>query len=83
MKPAAPETGDLTKQEQTNVRTAMRFLRARVGSWATLGKALKFGETTMSNVNAGNAVSPTMAGIIMSFGSRLSNVWCSPKVWPT
>ena len=31
---------DLTAKEQANVRTAIRFLHARLGRWETLAKAL-------------------------------------------
>lgn len=39
---------DLTPQEQTNVRTALKFLRSRCGTWETLAKALRLAETTVS-----------------------------------
>jgi hypothetical protein len=38
---------DLTAKEQTNVLTAVRFLRARCGGWAPLVKALGFTEVTL------------------------------------
>lgn len=52
---------DLTASEQTNVRAALRFLRARCGSYETLSKALGFGKGTASNVVGGRAVSPLVA----------------------
>lgn len=52
---------DLTPAEQTNVRTALRFLRARCGTWAAVGKALRFGESTVGNIVGGRAVTPTVA----------------------
>lgn len=32
---------DLTKEEQANVRVALRFLRARLGGWEAVAKALR------------------------------------------
>ena len=52
---------DLTTKEQEHVRTALRFLRARCGTWAAVSKALRLGESTASNVAAGAAVSPLLA----------------------
>lgn len=52
---------DLTAAEQTNVRTALRFLHSRCGTWAAVGKALRFGESTIANVvegRQGRGVSP-------------------------
>jgi DNA-binding XRE family transcriptional regulator len=49
-----PEGGDLTKQEQTNVRTALRFLRGRFGTWAPLAKALNVNDTTVSSIANGH-----------------------------
>jgi hypothetical protein len=34
--------GDFTAKEVKHVRAALRFLRLRCGTWATLGKALRF-----------------------------------------
>ena len=33
---------DLTAKEQKAVRTALRFLRLRVGAWGPLAKALRY-----------------------------------------
>jgi hypothetical protein len=38
---------DLSTKEQTNVRTALRFLRARCGSVKMLAKALRFSDVTL------------------------------------
>ncbi|MGH7271184.1 MAG: hypothetical protein ACREJ3_12220 [Polyangiaceae bacterium] len=46
-------TSDLTPKEQTNVRTALKFLRSRTGTWATLARALRVGESTASNTAGG------------------------------
>lgn len=53
---------DLTDREQTNVRAALRFLRARSGTWEVTAKALRFKAITLSNIAAGRKVaSPTLA----------------------
>lgn len=53
---------DLTAQEQTHVRTALAFLRAKFGTWETLGRMLRFEPATFVHVLAGRkAASPTMA----------------------
>ena len=52
---------DLTATEQTNVRTALRFLRTRSGRWEHLAKALRLSEGTLSNVISGKTVSPLVA----------------------
>jgi hypothetical protein len=55
-------TSDLTAQEQTHVRTALRFLRARCGTWAAVGKALRLSESGIANINAGQrGVGPVIA----------------------
>ena len=41
-------TDDLTAQEQTNVRAALNYLRARFGTWETLAQALKYGRKTVT-----------------------------------
>jgi len=47
-------TFDLTAQEQGHVRTALKFLRARLGGWRPLAKVLRFGESTVGNIAAGH-----------------------------
>lgn len=44
---------DLTAQEQTNVRTALKFLRSRVGMWTTLATALHCDRKTLYRVVGG------------------------------
>ena len=56
-----PRPSDLTKEEQTNVRTALRFLRSRCGGWMSVAKALRFGDSTLSSVMSGKAVSASLA----------------------
>ena len=43
---------DLTKEEQANVRAAVRFLRFRCGGWLPLAKALRVGRTTAQRANS-------------------------------
>jgi hypothetical protein len=59
---------DLTAAEQTNVRTALRFLRSRCGTWAAVSKALRFGESTVPAVATGTrSVTPVMAFRVARF----------------
>lgn len=53
---------DLTKEEQANVRTALRFLRARCGGWEAVAKALHLGRSTI-----GRAATPTVAFRVARF----------------
>jgi hypothetical protein len=63
-------TPDLTATEQTNVRTALKFLRARCGTWAILGKALRFGENTLVKIASGKGTAtPTIAFRVAKFAS--------------
>ena len=52
---------DLSREEQTNVRTALRFLRARCGGWAQLAKVLGFKPSTLTNMGPKRGMTPTMA----------------------
>ena len=52
---------DLTPEEQTHVRTALCFLRARCGGWAPLAKVLHVKCRTLSNVARGCTIGPTVA----------------------
>ena len=61
---AAARASDLTAQEQGHVRTAMRFLRTRTGSWAALAGVLRFKETYLcdvANERANASVSASLA----------------------
>lgn len=52
---------DLTPDEQRNVRAALAYLRAKVGTWETLGKLLRFEPSSLVNINARRKVaSPTL-----------------------
>jgi hypothetical protein len=65
---ATQETGDLTKQEQANVRAALRFLRARCGGWASVAKVLHLGESTLAMVGGGHrTVTPLIAFRVAKF----------------
>jgi hypothetical protein len=46
---------DLTGKEQKAVRTALRFLRLRVGAWAPLAKALRYQWDSIQKVATGPA----------------------------
>lgn len=48
------ERSDLTKEEQTHVRTALRFLHRRFGSWKPLAKALALDDSMLSHVVRGD-----------------------------
>ena len=44
---------DLTAKEQKAVRTALRFLRLRVGAWGPLAKALRYQWDSIQKVATG------------------------------
>lgn len=52
---------DLTETEQANARKALRFLKARIGSWAALQAPLGYKKKTLTNVRDGQGVSATLA----------------------
>src|SRR5262249_55305664 len=53
---------DLTPEEQTHVRTALRSLRARCGGWEQVAKVLHFKGPTVRKLGSKNStVSPTVA----------------------
>ena len=63
---------DLTEKEQRAVRTALRFLRLRVGAWEPLAKVLRYKWDSVQKVATGKrAVTPTMALRVARF------VWVS------
>jgi hypothetical protein len=66
-KPPRGTSLDLTTTEQTNVRTALRFLRSRCGTWANVGKVLGYNQTALANVASGRPVSPALAFRIARF----------------
>jgi len=44
---------DLTKAEQDNVRSALRFMRAQYGLWQIVGKTLRINPNTIADILAG------------------------------
>lgn len=53
---------DLDQKEQNHVRAALRYLRRRLGTWATVADALHSAPKTIDNVvNGYNAVSASLA----------------------
>lgn len=53
---------DLDQKEQNHVRLALRFLRRRLGTWATVADALHSAPKTIDNVvNGYNNVSASLA----------------------
>ncbi len=53
---------DLTLTEQKHVRTALRYLRRRIGTWATVADAVRMAPKTLENVMGGtNNVSAGLA----------------------
>ena len=65
---AMPQGGDLTSTEERNVRTAIKFLRVRFGTWAPLAQALRMKHTTLAHVVGGHkVVSPTLAFRVAKF----------------
>jgi len=58
----------LTPTEQARVRAALRFLRARTGTWEPLGKALGFKATFLPRVvNGDKPASPALAFAVARF----------------
>ena len=59
---------DLNESEQRNVRTALRYLRLRVGAWEPLARALHIDEDTIEKViNGRRAVTPRTAFRVARF----------------
>jgi hypothetical protein len=53
---------DLTAAEQTHVRTALKFLRSRCGTWETVAKILRLAAATLNGAATGRrTVSPLIA----------------------
>lgn len=53
---------DFDEKEQKNVRTALRFLRLRIGAWEPLAKALRYEMDSVEKmVNGRRAVTARMA----------------------
>ncbi len=61
---------DLTDKEQRAVRTALRFLRLRVGAWGPLAKELRYEWDSIQKVATGKrAVTPALALRVARCGS--------------
>ena len=79
---------DLTAKEQTAVRTALRFLRLRVGAWAPLAKALRYEWDSIQKVATGKKpVTPALALRVARFAGvgmdeLLAGRWLSARVCP-
>ena len=52
---------DLSVTEQTSVRTALKFLRLRCGTWTAVSKALRLGKNTAAAIASGQTVTPLVA----------------------
>jgi hypothetical protein len=79
---------DLTDKEQRAVRTALRFLRLRVGAWGPLAKALRYEWDSIQKVATGKrAVTPALALRVARFAGiamdeLLAGQWLSARVCP-
>ena len=79
---------DLTNKEQKAVRTALRFLRLRVGAWGPLAKALRYEWDSIQKVATGKrGVTPALAlrvarlaGVTMD--DLIAGRWLSARVCP-
>jgi hypothetical protein len=62
---------DLTPSEQTHVRTALKFLHLRCGTWKLVAKTLRLGDNTLVDIAAGRKT----AGPVLAFRvARLAKV---------
>jgi hypothetical protein len=52
---------DLTEREQANVRRALRFLRARIGTWEAVAAALNTTWKTIQSAKGSGTVTASMA----------------------
>ena len=52
----------LSEQEQANVRRAIRYLRARLGTWVAVARAVRIKRATVRRVRDGGRVRPYVAG---------------------
>lgn len=78
----------LTAKEQRHVRTALRFLRLRVGSWAPVAEALRVKSDTLDKViNEHRSVTAGLAYSVarltdMSIDDLLAGALLSPRTCP-
>jgi hypothetical protein len=79
---------DLTDKEQRAVRTALRFLRLRMGAWAPLAKALRYEYDSVQKGAAGKkVVTPALALRVarlvdVGMDELLAGQWISPRTCP-
>jgi transcriptional regulator with XRE-family HTH domain len=79
---------DLTAKEQRHVRTALRFLRLRVGAWAPLAEALGCKPDSIEKVvNGRRTVTPRLAFRVarivdVPIEDLLAGTWISPRTCP-
>ena len=64
---AAPTELGLTRDEQINVRTGLKYFRTKVGGWTVLGRALHLAEGTVRVAAKGGRVSPELAFRLAKF----------------
>jgi hypothetical protein len=58
----APFSSRISEQEQANVRRAIRYLRARLGSWVAVARAVRIKRATVRRVRDGGRMRPYVAG---------------------
>jgi hypothetical protein len=78
---------DLSDKEQQSVRTVLRFLRVRVGSWASLAAALKVKPCSLEKVASRIPVSVAMAFRVarlveVPLEELISGRWLPPGACP-
>jgi len=59
----------LTDQEQANVRRAIRYLRARLGTWVAVARAVRIKRATVRRVRDGGWVRPYVAGKVATIAA--------------
>jgi hypothetical protein len=68
---------DLTTTEQANVRRALRFLRAKLGTWEGVAAALNTNWSTLKTARGKGAVSASLAfRVARVAGATIDDVVC-------
>ena len=62
-------SADLTPKEQEHVRSALRFIHAKCGTWANTAKALRSPVGTLRHVTGGGTASASIAVRVARFGA--------------